>query len=199
MGLSLLATGGYAPDPRLLCWVSSLICHPEERQRRRIPPPAPQGLQPLRGGRPMVGPTAGGGNRRRDEHCSSAATLAALVSSLLSRRRRDARRVSLRASANTGVAIRQSRRVAVQRACPAVGGTHAGWDSLKPSPRTGNSGFVLPVAEEAKPGFPQRSKTARKSASPQQFSGTARWTGEPLAVDEVPAKRQFSAITFTAL
>ena len=59
--LSLLATGGYAPDPRLLCWVSSLICHPEERQRRRIPPPAPQGLQPLRGGRPMVGPTAGEG------------------------------------------------------------------------------------------------------------------------------------------
>ena len=47
----------------------------------------------------------------------------------------------------------------------------------KPSPRTGNAGFALPVAEEAKPVFPQRSKSRRISVSPNGFSGTARWTG----------------------
>ena len=48
---------------------------------------------------------------------------------------------------------------------------------FQPSPRTGNSGFALPVAEEAKPEFPQRSKIPSISASPTGFSGTARWTG----------------------
>ena len=48
--------------------------------------------------------------------------------------------------------------------------------------------------------IPQRSKTARISVSPQQFSGTARWIGGPLcvpcgyAVDEVPAKRIIDSI-----
>ena len=59
----------------------------------------------------------------------------------------------------------------------------------------GKEALALPVAEKARAPFPQRSKTARISVSPQQFSGTARWTGGPLcvpcgyAVDEVPAKR----------
>ena len=70
----------------------------------------------------------------------------------------------------------------------------------KPSPRTGNSGFALPVAEEAKPEFPQRSKIPRISASPTGFSGTARRTGGPLCVpcgyaaDEVPAQRIMDSI-----
>ena len=51
-----------------------------------------------------------------------------------------------------------------------------GHGSPKPSPRTENCGFALPVAEEAKPEFPQRSKIPRISASPTGFSGTARWT-----------------------
>ena len=63
----------------------------------------------------------------------------------------------------------------------------------------GKEALALPVAEKARAPFLQRSKTARISVSPQQFSGTARWTGGPLAVDEVPAKRQFSAVTFAAL
>ena len=45
---------------------------------------------------------------------------------------------------------------------------------LNPSAR-GKSGFAPPVAEEATPLFPQRSKNARKSESPKHFSGTARW------------------------
>ena len=38
----------------------------------------------------------------------------------------------------------------------------------------GNCGFALPVADKAKTEFPQRSKNARNSVSPQRFSGTAR-------------------------
>ena len=49
--------------------------------------------------------------------------------------------------------------------------------------------LALPVAEKARALFPQRSKNTRKSVSPKCFSGTARWIGGPLAVDEVPAKR----------
>ena len=44
-------------------------------------------------------------------------------------------------------------------------------------PQRENSGFALPVADEAKPGFPQRSENARISVSPQRFPGTARWNG----------------------
>ena len=40
----------------------------------------------------------------------------------------------------------------------------------------GNSELVLPVAEQARPEFPQRSKNARIGVSPQHFSGTARRT-----------------------
>ena len=58
----------------------------------------------------------------------------------------------------------------------------------------GKEALALPVAEKARAPFPQRSKTARISVSPQQFSGTARWTGGPLAVDEVPAKRILDSI-----
>ena len=57
----------------------------------------------------------------------------------------------------------------------------------------GKEALALPVAEKARAPFPQRSKTARISVSPQQFSGTARWTGGPLAVDEVPAQRMMDS------
>ena len=50
------------------------------------------------------------------------------------------------------------------------------------------------MAEKARALFPQRSKNARDGVSPQQFSGTARWTGGPLAVDEVPAKRILDSV-----
>ena len=39
----------------------------------------------------------------------------------------------------------------------------------------GNCGFALPVAEKARPQFPQRSKNARIGVSPMRFSGPARW------------------------
>ena len=43
----------------------------------------------------------------------------------------------------------------------------------------------LPVAEEGGAEFPQRSKNARESESPQRFSGTARWNFvTPLPVAE---------------
>ena len=58
----------------------------------------------------------------------------------------------------------------------------------------GKEALALPVAEKARAPFPQRSKTARISVSPQQFSGTARWTGGPLAADEVPAQRIVDSI-----
>ena len=51
----------------------------------------------------------------------------------------------------------------------------------------GKEALALPVAEKARAPFPQRSKTARISVSPQQFSGTARWTGWREAPDEVPS------------
>ena len=63
----------------------------------------------------------------------------------------------------------------------------------KPSPRTGNCGLAPPAADKARLEFPQRSKTARISVSPRQFSGTARRTGgsrrSPARrlTDEVPA------------
>jgi len=81
---------------------------------------------------------------------------------------------------------------------PSAGRTLVGIRQSLPRAR-GKEALALPVAEKARAPFPQRSKTARISVSPQQFSGTARWTGGPLAVDEVPAKRQFSAISFAAL
>ena len=46
-----------------------------------------------------------------------------------------------------------------------------------PLPASGNCGFALPVAGEAKPEFPQRSKIPRISESPMGFSGTARRRG----------------------
>ena len=49
------------------------------------------------------------------------------------------------------------------------------WESNHVRSCQWNCGFALPVADEAKPQFPQRSKNARISVSPMRFSGTARW------------------------
>ena len=52
----------------------------------------------------------------------------------------------------------------------------------------GNCGLALPVADSARPQFPQRSKNARISASPKRFSGTARRIGRPqTTLDDIPA------------
>ena len=52
----------------------------------------------------------------------------------------------------------------------------------------GNCGLALPVADSARPQFPQRSKNARSSASPKRFSGTARRIGRPqTTLDDIPA------------
>ena len=52
----------------------------------------------------------------------------------------------------------------------------------------GNGGLAPPVAEEARPPFPQRSKNARIRVSPMRFSGTARRIGRPqTTLDDIPA------------
>ena len=47
---------------------------------------------------------------------------------------------------------------------------------MREGPGRGKGTSPPPVADEGLVPFPQRSKNARKSVSPQHFSGTARWT-----------------------
>ena len=60
---------------------------------------------------------------------------------------------------------------------------------FQPSPRTGNSGFALPVAEEAKPEFSAAVENPEDQRKPDGIFGNCkvdRWREAP---DEVPAKQ----------
>ena len=57
-------------------------------------------------------------------------------------------------------------------ACPAQAAAPAAETSVSPAesfPQRGNCGLALPVAEEARPQLPQRSKNARKSETRSIF------------------------------